>query len=170
MKCTSAEAAKMIRKFTEERRALLMREQKCKMFNAALGEDIETVRPAYDFAAMQADIAAVEEKIRRVKHAINVFNTTTAVPGFDMTIDEVLVYLPQLTETKDRLSEMAAVLPKTRAGLGAFMSNASVIDYEYANYVPEDAEAALEAVSDRLAAVQTALDLVNSTVQMDIDL
>lgn len=170
MQYTSAEAAKLLRKFTEERRALLAREQKCKMFNAALGEDIETVRPAYDFTTMQADIAAVEKKIRCIKHAINVFNTTTVVPGFNMTIDEVLVYLPQLTETKEKLSEMSAVLPKARAGLGGYMSSASVIDYEYANYVPEDAEAALQEVSDRLSAVQTALDLVNSTVKMDIDL
>lgn len=169
MKCTSAEAAKLVRKFTEERRALLAKEAKCRTFNAALGEDPETVRPAYDFFAMQAEIAAAEDKIRRVKHAINVFNTTTVVPGFDMTIDEMLVYLPQLTERKEKLSGMANVLPKERAGFGGY-GGSTTIDYVYANYVPEDAGTALETVSDRLSAAQTALDLVNSTATMDIDL
>lgn len=169
MKYTSAEAAKLLRKYTEERRALLAKESKCKTFNAALGEDPESVRPAYDFMAVQAEIAAAEDRIRRVKHAINVFNTTTVVPGFDMTIDEMLVYLPQLTETKEKLSDMASALPKERTGLSGYGGSAA-IDYVYANYVPEDAAAALEAVSDRLYAAQTALDLVNSTVTMEIDL
>ncbi len=170
MKYTSAEAAKLLRKFMEERHALLAQEAKCKAFHAALGEDPETVRPAYDFAAAQAELAAVEGKIRRVKHAINVFNTTTVVPGVGMTIDELLVYLPQLTETKEKLSGMAAVLPKERDSYGGYGGSAGVIDYTYANYAPEEARAAYVAVADRLAAAQTALDLVNSTVRMDIEL
>lgn len=170
MTYTSAEAAKLLRKYMEERRALLAQEAKCKAFHAALGEDPETVRPVYDFAAMQAELAAVEGKIRRIKHAVNVFNTTTVVPGVGMTIDELLVYLPQLSEAKERLSGMASALPKERNSYGGYGGSAGVIDYTYTNYVPEDARAAYVEVADRLADAQTALDLVNSTVTMEIEL
>ena len=50
------------------------------------------------------------------------------------------------------------------------LGKARVIDYTYANYVPEDARAAYVEVADRLADAQTALDLVNSTVTMEIEL
>ncbi len=170
MTYTSAEAAKLLRKYMEERRALLAQEVKCRAFHAALGEDPETVRPVYDFDAMQAELAAVEGKIRRIKHAINVFNTTTVVPGVGMTIDELLVYLPQLSEAKERLSGMASALPKERNSYGGYGGSAGVIDYTYTNYVPEDARAAYVEVADRLANAQTALDLVNSTVTMEIEL
>jgi hypothetical protein len=43
-----------------------------------------------------------------------VFNVTHTVPGFDMTIDQILVYIPQLTAKKIKLYEMKTKLPKTR--------------------------------------------------------
>lgn len=50
--------------------------------------------------------ADVKLKIRKVKHAINVFNTVTNVPDFDMIIDEMLVFFPQLTKKCETLSRM----------------------------------------------------------------
>lgn len=97
MKCTSAEAGKMMRKLLEEKSSIEMREHNGKEFLAAVGEDLESVRPEYDFAKTQSALAEVERKIRKLKHALNVFNSTTVIPEFDMTIDEMLVYIPQLT-------------------------------------------------------------------------
>lgn len=57
-----------------------------------MGEDIESVRPAYDYAKTQARLEELEGAIRRLKHAINCFNTTQVVDGFGITIDEMLVY------------------------------------------------------------------------------
>lgn len=48
MKCTSAEAGKMLRKLMEEKSSIEMRECKGKEFLAAVGEDLESVRPDYD--------------------------------------------------------------------------------------------------------------------------
>ena len=44
-----------------------------------------------------------EEEIRKLKHALNVFNASNKVPGFEMTVDEMLVYLPQLSREKNKL-------------------------------------------------------------------
>ncbi len=73
------------------------------MFIAAVGEDIESVRPDYNYQETQDALEAVDKKIRLLKHTINCFNTTHMVPGFDMTIDQILVYIPQLSERKARL-------------------------------------------------------------------
>ena len=163
---TSAEAAKLLRKLNEEKEALEALEARSSVFHAAVGEDVESVRPEYDYAAVQRDIAALEAKIRAVKHAINRFNVAHQVPGFDMTIDQMLVYIPQLTRRKQKLLAMQGRLPRQREpGYGA-----NIIDYSYANYDIEAAREDYAKASDELAQAQTALDAANSQERMEIEL
>lgn len=169
MKATSAEAAKLLRRLNEEHQALLLLEERSRQFVAAVSEDPESVRPAYDFAAVQEQLAQLEEKIRRVKHALNVFNSTHLVPGFDMTVDQMLVYIPQLSQRKMKLQSMATVLPKVR-DTSAYAKNSTLIDYRYANYDVAAATQAAAAAADELARAQTALDALNNSEQMEIDL
>ena len=169
MKMTSAQAAKLLRKLDEQHKALRHREEQSRTFVAALDEDIESIRPAYDYSEMQNELAEIEMKIRKIKHAINMFNTTTVIPEFGITIDEMLVYLPQLNHRESKLARMKAELPKTREG-GGYRSGSAVIDYRLANYDIKQAEADYNAVSDELAKAQTALDVVNNTIELDIEL
>ena len=169
MKYTSAEAAKLLRRLNEEHEALLQLESQSNQFVAAVSEDVDSVRPDYDLVNVQARLAALEAQIRKVKHALNVFNSTHEVPGFGMTIDQMLVYIPQLSQRRMKLRGMAGALPKTRVR-GRSAVNSSVIEYIYANYSVEEAKAQADAASDELARAQTALDKVNSTETMEIDL
>lgn len=164
MKYTSAQAAKELRRLSDQHRDLLSQEYMAKEFSACMGEDVESVRPAYNYAATQAELAAMEERIRRLKHALNVFNTTTVVPDFSMTVDEMLVYLPQLTARKNKLARMKAVLPKTRAGTPV----GNYPDYRYANYDIEAVTAEYDGVAKELAAAQSALDLLNNTITFEV--
>ena len=86
MRVTSAQAAKLLRKLNDELRALQLKESNSSSFVAAIQEDIESVRPAYNFKEMRDEQNELEKKIRKVKHAINVFNTVTIIPDFDITI------------------------------------------------------------------------------------
>ncbi len=169
MKYTSAEANKLLKKLNEEKSMLLDNESRSATFSAALGEDVESVRPEYDYFEAAKKLEALNADIRKVKHAINVFNTTHAVPGFDMTIDEMLVYIPQLTAKKARLLAMSSRLPKERKSVSGYGTNA-VIDYLYANYDVSKAAEDYGAVSELLSRAQTALDIVNSTETMEIDI
>ena len=169
MQYTSAQAAKILRRLNEERSALLNMEQQSRDFLASVGEDPETVRPAYDYADTQAKLRELEEKIRRVKHAISVFNTTTEVPEFGMTVDQLLVYIPQLSQRKVKYADMMSRLPKARE-TGSAYARGNIIDYRYANYDIGAAEKDHAEVSDTLGRAQTALDVVNNTLTMEIDL
>ena len=168
MRVTSSQAAKLLRQLNDELRALQLKEANSCSFVAAIQEDVESVRPAYNFKEMRDAQAEVECKIRKVKHAINVFNTTTIIPDFNITIDEMLVYLPQLNRQCEVLSKMRDAMPKVRVSSG--YSSGNIIDYKYANYDIEEVGRYYADLSDTLAKAQTVLDLVNSTVEFEIDI
>lgn len=167
---TSAQANKLLNKLNDNIASLYQKEQQSCRFNAATGENIEDARPEYSFEETRAEIAQLEAKARKIKHAINVFNTKTVVPNTgvgDMTIDEVLVFIPQLTKNKRRLADMKSKLPKER--VQSSIRTGSLIEYTYTNYDVHKASEVYDATSETLAAVQNALDTVNNTVTFDID-
>ena len=164
---TSAEANKLLKKLIEEHAAILENERLTCMFDAAMGEDPDTLRPDYDFKATTDRLKTIEGKIRTVKHAISVFNSTHIVPGFDMTIDSMLVYIPQLSNRKNRLAGMKSKLPKARNNSRPI---ANIIDYTYTNYNVNDVAAEYEVISDELTRAQMALDKINTTDTMQIDI
>lgn len=167
MQITSAQAAKMLAKLRQERDRLARYESKASSFLAATTERVEDVRPDYDYETTKEALAELDRKIRVLKHAINVFNVTTVVPGTGMTVDELLVRLPQLGELKSKLTAMAAALPKEREKT---YSASNFIHYRYVNYDVSTAQADLDAVTEELASAQLALDGVNHTLTFEVEI
>ena len=169
MKVNSAVANKMLKKITEEYEALKLKETRTKDFLATMNENPDSIRPKYDFNKTQSELYAYEEKIRKIKHALNVFNTNTIIPEFNITIDEMLVLIPQLTKQKSKLSAMKSKLPKMREKQVGYGAN-SVIDYCYINYDIEEVEIEYEKIADRLTKAQLALDSVNTCVEFELNI
>ena len=165
MKYNSAQAAKLLSKLQQDYDRLVVLEANAKTFLASVGEDPETVRPEYDYEATKKELGVLAAKIRKVKHAINAFNTTTVVPEFGITIDEILVYIPQLSARKAKLREMADTLPKARENS---YGKSNIIDYRYVNYDIKQVKADLDAVTEELSKAQLALDTINHSVEFDI--
>lgn len=165
MKLTSAEANKLLRKLNDERNAILVMEQRLRSFVAATVENIEDARPEYSYEATKARVEELDTQIRKIKHAITMFNVTHELPEIGMTIDQVLVYIPQLTEKKSKLAFMRSI-PKKQRNMVA--KSANLIEYTYANFDIEEIEKDYLAVVDELAKVQNALDLANSTISFEI--
>ena len=164
---TSAEAGKLVRKIEDEIKRQMLTEKKSRSFVVASGEDVESLRPKYDFAATQRRIDELQEALRIVKHAINQFNLTHTLPGFDgLTIDQALIMLPQLNARKAKYLDMVNRLPKER--IGGLHSRSNIIEYDIANYDIEEVEREYKELADRLAKMQLALDTVNTTEKMEI--
>lgn len=164
MLLTSSKANKLLSKLTLELNTILRQEDNARYFTAAIEEDIESIRPEYDYAETRKKQAEIEQKIRALKHAINVFNSTQVIPEFDMTIDEMLVYLPQLNRRLSRLSGMSDVLPKERLN-----TSKNFIEYRYANYDVKLAEKDYNEIYSEIQKAQLALDKVNTTVEFEVD-
>lgn len=167
MKMTSAEANKKLKQLSEAYAELLAAERQTCKFNAAVGEDVESVRPEYDYEDTQKRLRALADSVRKLKHSINVFNTTTVIPDFGITIDEALVLIPQLSTQKRKYAEMKSRLPKTRVPT---LGHSVLIDYIIANYNVADAATDYDIVSEQLTKLQTALDVVNNTVTFEVEL
>ena len=168
MKVTSSEAAKMLKKLENDLNDILNKESQSISFVAAIEEDVEKIRPEYDYRDTQVKVDELEEKIRSIKHAINVFNSTQRIEEFDMTIDQMLIFLPQLTRRCQRLKSMKSTLPMTREL--SYNRNSNFIEYRYANYDIAETEKDYDKYSDLLARAQLALDNVNNTVTFEVDI
>lgn len=169
MKITSKEANKLLKKLNDDYQSLLAEEELSKSFVAATVENVEDCRPKYDYGETQQKLKCMQEKIRKLKHAINIFNTTTKVEGFDTTIDEILVLMPQLTKQKEKLFDMKNKTVRQRAlnRYGEYAS--SRIDYTYVNYDIEKVKKDYDETVDILTKAQMALDKANSSSKIDID-
>lgn len=166
MKITSAEANKMIRQLKDQYIMLTRQESNVVSFIAATTENIEDVRPTYSYEETASKLDEIDRKVRKIKHALNVFNSTTVVDGFDMTIDEVLVFLPQVT---DRLRKLSIMLSKPAKSRAENTGRTAIIEYEYLNYDLTKVQKDYDELLERKNKAMTALDLVNNTVQFEVE-
>lgn len=157
---TSAEANKMLRTLRDELSLLQQEESRNCKFNCSVMENIEDVKPEYDFIDISKKMKMINNKIRKIKHAINIFNTTTEVID-DITIDEALIMLPQLNERKNTLHQMLVIPEKKRER--AYGSNASIIDYVYSNFNHDTVRVEYDRISKMIDEIQINLDQINST-------
>lgn len=169
-KMTSAQAAKELKKLNTQQAALIAKEKKSSVFIAAIQEDVESVRPTYDYRKTQQELEQLEERIRLLKHSINQFNITQVIPEYGITIDQMLIYIPQLTARKNKLDKMRNRLPREREQDIYGRRGTSIVEYSYSNYDIETVEADYEKTVDELAKAQNALDKINTTVLFDVNI
>lgn len=169
MKYTSAQANKLLRKLNDDYTSLVKKEELSKEFLVTLGENVEAIRPEYSFKQVFTELRNIEDKIRLVKHALNVFNSETIIPEFNITIDEMLILIPQLTKHKQKLSLMKSKLPKMREQ-NSYSRVSSMVEYRYLNYDIKEVESEYEKISEALAKAQIALDLVNNSYEIEINI
>ena len=125
MRVTSAEANKILKQLKNNKDVLKTDEHLLFTYKAAVGENADELKPDYNFRETQDAIMALDDSIMKLKHAINVFNATTEVID-GMTIDQVLIKLPQLTERAERLRIMSSQPKKQR-----YTISGNIIDYIY---------------------------------------
>ena len=168
-KMTSAYANKVIRKLNEDREFWLNKEREGCTYVAA--SDEEPVIPEYDYATVAEQIAELDAKILKVKHAINVNNASNRIKvgEEEMSIDEILVRMAQLSNRKTVLDIMRKREPKMRINSGYYASRKTSPEFEYINYDLELVKREYERVDAEIATMQIALDKYNQTFEFDVE-
>ena len=169
-KMTSAYANKMLRKLNEDKEFWRSKEKEGCLYVAALDE--EPVIPEYDYEEVANNISEIDEKIVKIKHAINVTNCTNEIQVGDtkMTVDMILVKMAQLNRRKSILDGLRKKQPKTRVSTDYYSSRSSKPEYQYINYDLDLIKREYEQIDAEVSAMQIALDKYNQTVEFDVDI
>lgn len=167
MKLNSAQCNKLIRKWKDEIQSLYSVENTRSIYTEV--EGVTPVIPPYSYETTRTGVAELRSKIVKVKHALNVHNTEHVIDSLNMTVDEVLITMAQLTTEKlrvDGLRKHAPRIIKERT----FGGNTHNVEYDVANYNIADAEQDYNILDKRITELQLALDLDNNTVQFEVDI
>lgn len=166
MKLTSALANKKVKMLEEQKTRILELEASSSIYIRAEGEAEEP--PVYDYEKTQQELEKINNKIRSMKHAINIFNTTTYLEEVGLYIDEALVEMALLNKRKEILKSMSNRLPKERINQRLGISKLAA-EYRYTNYDVEKAKNDFEMCSQRICDIQVALDTANQTILFEIE-
>ena len=166
MQITSAGANKLLRKLEDDKRFLLSQEAAASTY--VVTEGAEAVVPHYDYSSTVRQLEQIEAQVRQIKHALNIFNSTTVLDGLDITIDEALVKMAQLNQRRSTLDTMRCRLEKER--VNSFGRNSNVVEYVCINYDLAEIQADYQAVHQQIMDIQLALDLTNQTRTFELTL
>lgn len=164
---TSSEANKMLRKLEDDKNYILEIENKSSTYIVTEGVK-NTPVPEYNYEKSILKLDEIDCKVVTIKHALNQFNCTTKLPESNLTIDQALIKMAQLTKKKRRLDIMRKRLPKARKN--DRYGNTHVVEYEYINYDLDKVNADYENVIEQIATLQMGIDFCNQTIKFSIDL
>ena len=150
---TINEMGKKIEDLKTERERLIEKDKKLRVFRASEFEDLEKLRPDYDYDGFQTELDRVEEEIRKLTaKAISILTTQKVNEFHDMTVLDLLLYLRDLKEKEERLYEMTTHLERERH------ASAHLLEYEYINYDISKVEEDLRKTREELKKVRTFFD------------
>ncbi len=170
MKMTSALACKLVAQLKSEKETYLAREKDSSTYTVAAGE--EPYVPSFDFEGNNVLIAALDEKVMHIKHALNLSNASSSIQVGDKaySVDEILIRMAQLNARKEIYDTFRKRLPKERSSLTVrFGARRDAVEFTYANYDIAKAQAAFEEVEREIIALQLALDKHNQTFEFEVD-
>ena len=104
----------MIKIWMIERRELLKEEKNACSYKVMEGEDPSAKKPEYDYVETWNQLMEYDDSIRSVKHAINSFSVSRYVPEYNMTLDELEMYLEDLDRRFNTLKELGDAHPIKR--------------------------------------------------------
>lgn len=165
MKLTCDAANKLVKQLNADRSTLLAQERNGYTYSYLYGE--EPFIPAYDFAMTQAALEKNAQSIIKLRHAINVYNTTTVSNTTGLTIDEMLTRLPIVNAQKTKLEQLRQMSPKSRV-LG--MGSKPVSEYCETNFAQADADKAYREAAAELVTLQSELNRLNMSGEFEVDI
>lgn len=169
MKLTSAMASKMIKALNEENQTLIHKRRH--ESTTSYVQDEIPLESDYDFNSLHEQIVANNKKIAKIRHAVNLFNTTTVLEGFEdydgsgLTIDKALIIMPMLSSAKDAYSKM-----KDANDISRRVDYKGNVEFTKLNYLTSDVATAYQKVTELLTAIQLSLDKANLTVEFEVDI
>lgn len=144
---------KTIADLKTERERLIGKDEKLRVLTVGVFEDVEKLRPDYDYDSFQKELDRLDETIRNLTaKAVTILATERVKEYHDMTILEMLLLLRDLKAKEQRLYTMTSHLEKERH------STEFAIEYEHVNYDISKVEEDLKKTREEIEKVRTFSD------------
>ena len=104
----------LIKYWMIERRELLKEEKKACSYKVMEGEDPSAKKPEYDYEETRDQLKYFDDSVRLAKHTINSFTVSRFIPEYNMTLDELEMYLEDLDRRFNTLKELGEARPIKR--------------------------------------------------------
>lgn len=157
-------ANKLIKQYQAEIDSLLQIESIGSTYS--FGANEEPCKPDYSFTEMQVQLRGLQEKILKLRHAINVFNTGMELKDVGCTLDEALGRMSMLNKEKKRLYALLQTPEKRRER--AYGGRDA--DFVCRNFDIADVRAAYDDVSKRLMDIQQAINTANLIEKFEVSI
>ena len=161
MKMCNSEAMKLIKELESKKNKLIYNEDNHSKISYKEGE--EKVLTNYDYAQTRKDIAEIDERIRKIKHALAAVNCNIVIDDFGITIGEALVYLAQLNCEYNQLDDLSDSVKLSRR-----ITPNGIIEYTECLYDPEKVAKDMEDLHTKIGKLQVAIDRANLTNYIDV--
>ena len=153
-----------------ERRELLKEEKKACSYRVMEGEDPSAKKPEYDYVETWNQLMEYDDSIRSAKHTINSFSVSHYVPEYNMTLDELEMYLEDLDRRFNTLKELGDAHPIKRT-----IVNRSV-RHTIANYDLKQARKDSERLDDErrkvrriISEIKESEEFINDYFEIELD-
>ena len=164
MKMTSAYASKVLRKLNEDKEFWRGKEEEGCLYVAALDE--EPVVPEYDYRQVSEDDSSNRRKNRQNQARDQLANLTSTVRikfeyddaqpvEKEMTVDQLLIRMAQLSRRKIFLDGLRKRDPKVRINSGLYPSRKTAPEYRYINYDLDEVKEDYDRIDRELAACRS---------------
>lgn len=161
MKMCNTEVIKKIKELEERKQEIIADEiNKCMSTYQTETDKIDT---GYNFKETRDAIARINAEVLKLKHALNIVNSTVIVPEFNMTVGESLVYMAQLNNERAILERMARNIAKTRHTVFN-----GTVEYTVTNYDVNECKMLLGEIKATIVQLQLAIDRVNLSNIIDL--
>ena len=144
-----------------ERRELLKEEKKACSYKVMEGEDPSAKKPEYDYEETRNQLKYFDDSVRLAKHTINSFTVSRYVPEYNMTLDELEMYLEDLDRRFNTLKELGDAHPIKRT-----IVNRSV-RHTIANYDLKQARKDSERLDDERRKVRSIISEIKKSEEFE---
>ena len=151
----------LIKYWMIERRELLKEEKKACSYKVTEGEDPSAKKPEYDYEETRNQLMEFDDSVRLAKHTINSFSVSRYVPEYNMTLDELEMYLEDLNRRFNTLKELGEARPIKRT-----IVNRSV-RHTIANYDLKQARKDSERLDDERRKVRSIISEIKKSEEFE---
>lgn len=144
-----------------ERRELLKEEKKACSYRVMEGEAPSAKKPEYEYEETLNQLMELDDSIRSAKHTINSFSVSRYVPEYNMTLDELEMYLEDLDRRFNTLKELGDAHPIKRT-----IVNRSV-RHTIANYDLKQARKDCERLDDERRKVRRIISEIKESEEFE---